>query len=138
MFPPPRSGSGSSIFVTTDAEIEATEAAIDLASSKLGGEEEDAVEIPESEDDNDTDDVALDNGVWIWNPAFGGSKDDFLCCGEVNPPKVFTLPPPAFLFLHTLEALLRYEGAENDSVASLNHHSMEQIQVRDYILLTLF
>ena len=82
----------------------------DLASSKLGGEEEeDEVDIPESEDESETEDVALANGA-----GCRGSIGDFLSCGEVNPPKV--LAPP-LLFLHVLEDLLGCEGAESDSVA---------------------
>ena len=85
--------------------------AADLASSKLGGEEEeDEVDIPESEDESETEDVALANGA----AGCRGSIGDFLSCGEVNPPKV--LAPP-LLFLHALEDLLGCEGAESDSVA---------------------
>ena len=50
--PPPRSGSGSSSFVP-EAKDEATDAdTADLASSKLGGEEDsdDDIDMPESDD----------------------------------------------------------------------------------------
>ena len=91
--------------------MEAAVTAADLASSKLGGEEEeDEVDIPESEDESETEDVALANGA----AGCRGSMGDFLSCGEVNPPKV--LAPP-LLFLHALEDLLGCEGAESDSVA---------------------
>ena len=74
----------------------------------------------------DTEDVARTRGCpreegskERWN--LGGSREDFLCCGDVNP-KV--LAPP-FLFLQALEDLLgRCEGAENDICSNLESASL--------------
>ena len=84
----------------------------------------------------DTEDVARTRGCpreegskERWN--LGGSREDFLCCGDVNP-KV--LAPP-FLFLQALEDLLgRCEGAENDSCWHLLQLGKCSI---DYVIMSM-